>query len=122
MDGSARYSSVRSSFTPRRNAVRFADPFVLGSSAESDGITATGQLPAGKKVAITYVISTSRRHGALMSATQSRSSSRMRKCRSTKSGGRITCFPGVVVRTKRRREMPRNPANLISRATRLQPM
>lgn len=67
MNGSVRYSSVRSSFTLRRNAVRFADPFALGSSTESDGIAAIGQLPAGKKIAITYVISTSRRHGALMS-------------------------------------------------------
>jgi hypothetical protein len=34
------------------------------------GVAAIGQSPAGKKVLITYVISTSRRHGALISLTQ----------------------------------------------------
>jgi hypothetical protein len=37
---------------------------------ELDGVAAIGQSPAGKKVLITYVISTSRRHGALISLTQ----------------------------------------------------
>src|SRR5688572_24369377 len=41
------------------NPVRLTNPFVRGSSTASDGLAAIGQSPAGEKVSITYVISTS---------------------------------------------------------------
>ncbi len=57
-----------------------------------------------------------------MSATQSRSGPSAWKRRSTRSMALEAFGSGVVVITKRRNVTPRNPAERISRATRLRPI